>query len=83
MISIQHVSKWFGSLKALDDVSFEIKRGEEIVGKGQVLELQQNKIKSREVLRGSEFGSSVKTSAKIEAGDVLVLFEETIRKKTL
>ena len=69
--------------KIKDNAEFEIKRGEEIVGKGQVLELQQNKIKSREVLRGSEFGSSVKTSAKIEAGDVLVLFEETIRKKTL
>ncbi len=69
--------------KIKDNAEFEIKRGDEIVGKGQVLELQQNKIKSREVLRGSEFGSSVKTSAKIEAGDVLVLFEETIRKKTL
>ncbi|MEJ0021699.1 MAG: translation initiation factor IF-2 [Candidatus Doudnabacteria bacterium] len=69
--------------KIKDGAEFEIKRGDEMVGKGQVLELQQNKIKTREVLHGSEFGSSVKTSNKIEAGDVLVMFEETIRKKTL
>ncbi len=69
--------------KIKDGAQFEIKRGEEIVGTGQILELQQNKIKSNEVLRGTEFGTSVKTSAKIEAGDVLVVFEETVRKKTL
>jgi translation initiation factor IF-2 len=62
---------------------FEIKRGEEIAGKGQILELQQSKIAANEVLRGSEFGMSVKTDAKIEAGDILIVFEETIRKKTL
>jgi translation initiation factor IF-2 len=69
--------------KIKEGAEFEIKRGEEIVGKGAVLELQQSKIKSKEVLRGSEFGSSVKTTSKIEVGDVLVIFEETIRKKTL
>jgi translation initiation factor IF-2 len=69
--------------KVKDNAQFEIKRGEEIVGKGVVLELQQNKIKSKEVLKGSEFGSSVKTSAKIEEGDVLIFFEESTKKKTL
>lgn len=69
--------------KIKDGAQFEIKRGDEIVGTGQILQLQQNKIVSKEVLRGSEFGSSVKTSAKIEVGDVLVIFEETVRKKTL
>jgi translation initiation factor IF-2 len=69
--------------KIKDGAEFEIKRGEEIVGKGAVAELQQNKIKSKEVLRGSEFGTSVKTNAKIEVGDVLVLFEETVRKRSL
>lgn len=69
--------------KIKDNSQFEIKRGDDIKGKGQVLELQQNKIKAGEVLRGSEFGSSVKTSDKIEVGDVLIVFEETVRKKTL
>lgn len=69
--------------KIKQDAQFEIKRGDIIVGKGQVLELQQNKIKSNEVLRGSEFGASIKGLVKIEVSDVLVLFEETVRKKTL
>jgi translation initiation factor IF-2 len=69
--------------KIKDQAQFEIKRGDEILGKGQVLELQQNKIKTKEVLKGTEFGTSVKTSAKILEGDILVVFEESIRKKTL
>jgi translation initiation factor IF-2 len=69
--------------KIKDNAQFEIKRGDDIVGKGNVLELQQSKIKAKEVLRGSEFGMSVKTSVKIEDGDILVMFEETVKKKTL
>ncbi len=69
--------------KVKDQAMFEIKRGEEMVGTGQVLELQQQKIKAKEVLRGSEFGASVKTSTKILEGDVLVVFEESVRKRTL
>jgi translation initiation factor IF-2 len=69
--------------KIRDQAQFEIKRGDEILGKGQVLELQQNKIKTREVLKGTEFGTSVKTDTKILDGDILVVFEESIRKKTL
>ncbi|HEX9503648.1 MAG TPA: translation initiation factor IF-2 [Patescibacteria group bacterium] len=69
--------------KIRDNAQFEIKRGDSIVGKGQVEELQQNKIKAKEVLRGSEFGMSVKTSDKIENGDILVMFEEIVKKKSL
>ncbi len=69
--------------KIRDNSQFEIKRGEEIVGKGQVLELQQNKVSANEVLRGSQFGMSVKASKNIEEGDVLVMFEETVKKKSL
>ena len=69
--------------KIKDNAEFEIKRGEEIVGKGQVLELQQNKVKTKEVFQGFEFGSSVKSSVKILEGDVLIVFEETVRKKSL
>jgi len=69
--------------KIKDGVEFEIKRNDQIVGKGLVLELQQSKIKTNEVLKGSEFGCSVKTSNKILEGDILVIFEETVRKRTL
>jgi translation initiation factor IF-2 len=69
--------------KIKEGSQFEIKKGDSITGRGQVVELQQSKIKSKEVLKGSEFGASVKTSSKISEGDVLVLYEETIRKKSL
>ena len=69
--------------KIKDGAEFEIKRGEDIIGKGAISGLQQNKIKTKEVLHGSEFGANVKTAVKIEAGDVLVIFEEIVRKKTL
>lgn len=69
--------------KVKDQALFEIKRGEGIIGKGSVLELQQNKVKTREVLRGSEFGMSVKSDVKIEDGDVLVMYEESVRKRSL
>jgi translation initiation factor IF-2 len=69
--------------KIRDGAQFEIKRGDEIVGTGKVLELQQSKIKAREVLQGNDFGASVNPSVKIADGDVLVIFEETVRKKSL
>ena len=69
--------------KIKNGAQIEIKRGDEIIGRGQITELQQNKIKANEVLRGSEFGVSVKTSDKILEGDVLVIYEETVRKRGL
>ncbi|HYE22688.1 MAG TPA: translation initiation factor IF-2 [Verrucomicrobiae bacterium] len=69
--------------KIKDGSLFEIKRGEEIVGNGKILELQQNKIKTKEVLKGTEFGMSVKADPKIVDGDILIVYEESVRKKTL
>jgi translation initiation factor IF-2 len=69
--------------KIKDGAGFEIKRGDELAGKGQVLQLQQSKIAAKEVLKGSEFGASVKASAKILEGDVLVVYEESVRKRSL
>ncbi len=69
--------------KIKDGAEFEIKRNDEIVGKGVITELQQSKIKAKEVLIGSEFGMSVKTESKIMEGDVLIVFEEIIKKKSL
>jgi translation initiation factor IF-2 len=69
--------------KIKNNASVEIKRGEEIVGKGQITELQQNKVKADEVLRGSEFGVSIKTSTNILDGDVLIVYEESVRKRNL
>jgi len=69
--------------KIKDGAQFEIKRSDEIVGKGQILELQQNKMKAKEVLNGFEFGASVKSDVKILEGDVLIVYEEIVKKKTL
>lgn len=69
--------------KAKESASVEIKRGEEVVGTAQVVELQQNKMKTKEVLNGFEFGINLKTPTKIQVGDVLIFFEETVKKKTI
>lgn len=53
------------------------------VGKGEITELQHNKIVSKEVDKGSEFGMKLKTNVKIIAGDVLESFEEHLKQKTL
>ena len=69
--------------KIKDRALVEIKRGEEIVGRGVITELQQNKIKTSEVLRGNEFGVNIKTTTKILDGDILIVYEEAVRKRNL
>ncbi|MBX4205181.1 MAG: translation initiation factor IF-2 [Candidatus Doudnabacteria bacterium] len=69
--------------KIKDKALIEIKRGEEIVGRGQIMELQQNKIKANEVLQGNECGMSIKTPTKILDGDILIVYEEAVRKRNL
>jgi len=69
--------------KIRDKSKIEIKRGDEIVGTGEITELQQNKTKTSEVIEGSEFGVSIKTKTNILEGDVLVVFEEIVKKKSL
>lgn len=53
------------------------------VGRGEILDLQQNKIAAKEVSRGNEFGMKVKTNIRLVEGDVLESFEETLKQKTL
>lgn len=69
--------------KMKDNAQVEIKRGDEIIGRGVVTELQQNKLKTKEVLKGFEFGVLIKTPVKIQEGDLLIPFEETVRKRSL
>jgi translation initiation factor IF-2 len=53
------------------------------IGRGEILELQQNKIDTKEVSRGNEFGMKVKTNVKMQEGDQIESFEETLKQKTL
>jgi len=69
--------------KIKEGSGIEIKRGDDIIGKAVILELQQNKSKAKEVMNGFEFGISLKTNTRIEEGDLLVVFEETVKKKSI
>lgn len=53
------------------DAMLRIIRREEEIGKGHVRELQQAKVKTPEVLEGSEFGALVESKLEIAPGDVL------------
>ncbi len=53
------------------------------LGRGEILELQQNKIMVKTVNAGNEFGLKVKSNIKIAEGDILESFEETLKQKTL
>ena len=69
--------------KIKETANIEIKRGDEVVGTAEVVEMQQNKMKTKEVLNGFEFGVNLKTNTKIHEGDILVFFEETVKKRTI
>jgi len=58
-------------------------RGDEEVGRGEILDLQHNKVETKEVTVNEEFGMKVKTSVKLAAGDYLESFEENLKQKTL
>jgi translation initiation factor IF-2 len=53
------------------------------LGRGEIVDLQQNKIAVKEISRGSEFGMKVKTNVRIEEGDQIESFEENLKQKTL
>jgi translation initiation factor IF-2 len=58
--------------------------GEEVeLGRGEILDLQQNKTATKEVSKGNEYGMKIKTNVKIAEGDILESFEESLRQKTL
>ena len=60
-----------------------IHRAEAELGRGEILELQQSKVAAKSVTSGNEFGMRIKTSVKIQVGDILESFEEKIKPKTL
>jgi translation initiation factor IF-2 len=58
-------------------------RNDEEVGRGEILDLQHNKVAAKEVPQNQEFGMKVKTSIKLAQGDYLESFEENLKQKTL
>ncbi|MEZ4180309.1 MAG: translation initiation factor IF-2 [Candidatus Doudnabacteria bacterium] len=53
------------------------------VGRAEIEELQQNKVTTKEVSEGNEFGMKLKTKVRLQAGDILESFEENLKQKTL
>lgn len=61
----------------------EVLRNENIIGKGKLLNLQQNKIDVDEVEEGKECGVTFDGETKIKEGDLLLSYKEEVKKKTL
>ncbi|MDD5152983.1 MAG: translation initiation factor IF-2, partial [Candidatus Pacebacteria bacterium] len=56
------------------DAQVKIMRRETEIGRGKVVELQQQKIATKEVLEGSECGIMVEAKIEITPGDILEAF---------
>jgi translation initiation factor IF-2 len=69
--------------KLLRGSLLEIKRGDEIVGQGKMLNLQQNKQNADEVGQGNECGVVFEGNIKIAVGDTLICYKEEEKKRTL
>ena len=67
--------------KIADKKKFRILRDKALVGEGKIDELQQNKIEVGEVSHGKEFGLKVKVRQPIKTGDMLEVFDESVKKK--
>ena len=61
----------------------EILRGEEVIGQGKIINLQQNRKDIERAIKGSECGILFETEIKIEQGDVLKIYEEERKKREL
>jgi translation initiation factor IF-2 len=69
--------------KMLRGSLLEIKRDGEIIGKGRMLNLQQNKQNVDEVNQGNECGIVFEGNIKIQSGDTLVCYKEEEKKRSL
>ncbi|MFH0930289.1 MAG: translation initiation factor IF-2 [Candidatus Moraniibacteriota bacterium] len=61
----------------------EVARDEKVLGRGKLVNLQQNKINVDEVTQGHECGITFDGGTKIKEGDTLVCFHEEVVKKIL
>jgi translation initiation factor IF-2 len=61
----------------------EIVRGENVIGKGQLENLQENKVNVDEVTNGKECGVTFSGETKIKVGDIIASYQEKIKKRTL
>ena len=69
--------------KIIKGAMVEIRREGEIVGKGKISALQQNKNVTSEVGKGNECGIVFEGDTKIKEGDTLIAYTEEEKKRTL
>jgi len=61
----------------------EILRNQEIIGKGKIINLQQNRKDIDKVKKGNEVGMLFESDVKVEEGDFLQMYEEERKKGEL
>jgi len=69
--------------KVIANCLVEVMRNDQIIGKGKLANLQQNKVNTDEVKSGNECGITFDGETKIKEGDILVFYKEEVKKKTL
>ena len=69
--------------KMIKGENIEVKREGEIIGKGKMSNLQQNKQNAEDVNQGNECGLTFEGSTKIKEGDSLICYKEEEKKKKL
>lgn len=61
----------------------EVKREDELAGKGEMGNLQQNKQNAEEVGQGNECGLTFEGDTKIKVGDTLISYQEAEKKREI
>lgn len=64
--------------KILDNKELRILRGDQEIGRVEIVELQRNKVKVKEVHLAQQFGVSVRGKVKVEKGDFVECIDEVI-----
>lgn len=63
--------------------SISLWREDREIARGEILDLQESKVATKEVVQGREFGMKIKIRAKVKPGDKLESFEEVLKQKSL
>ncbi len=66
--------------KIFDNKNLRLWRGEEEIGRAEIVELQRNKDKVKEVYISQQFGISIAGKTKVEVGDIIESIDEIVVK---
>jgi translation initiation factor IF-2 len=69
--------------KMVNGTLIEVVRDENVIGKGKLNNLQENKVNVDECVSGKECGITFFGETKIKADDILLSYKEEVKKQTL